>query len=69
MDIKQYIPQILAAITVLAGGGTLGVNQYNASDKAIEMRGTSVHAATITADLVIELYKLKQRVEELEKNQ
>lgn len=66
MDLKQYIPQVIAMLAVLAGGGTLGTIQYNASGQADDTRYATVHTATITADLVIELYKLKERVKELE---
>ncbi len=65
-DLKQYIPQILAMLTLAAGGGTLGVSQYNASDRADEMRYTATHIAGVSADLVITIYKLEQRIKDLE---
>ncbi len=66
MDIKQYIPQILAMLTLAAGGGTLGVSQYNASDRADEMRYTATHTAGLTADLIIKIYTLEERISKLE---
>ncbi len=66
MDIKQYIPQILAMLTLAAGGGTLGVTQYNASDRADDMSNTATHTAGLTADLIIKIYTLEERISKLE---
>ncbi len=65
-DLKQYLPQIIAMLTLAAGGGTLGVSQYNASDRADDMRYTAAHTAGVSADLAITIYKLEERISKLE---
>ncbi len=65
MDIKQYIPQIIASILVLMGGGTL---QYQASDDAVQRQSYATQNGEIITHLIIEVSNLKDDIAKLKEN-
>lgn len=60
---KDNIPQILAILAIIGGGGTL---QYNQSTDTDDQRHVSLHHAGVTADLIIHVYTLEKRIKKLE---
>lgn len=62
MDIKQYIPHILAVLAFLASGGNVGYYTLSESDRKASVATTS----ETDSYLLIELHKLEKRVAELE---
>jgi len=64
--LKEYLPQIITILTVIAGGGTLGYNQAGTMSRVEDTNHAVLNTATITADVMIEISALKNRVRELE---
>jgi len=65
MDIKQYVPHILAALALALGGGGQYQN-WNNSDRHQSASTVTTHTAGNIADLQIEIGIMKHRVEQLE---
>ena len=65
MDLKQYIPQIIAGILVLLGGGSL---QYQASNDAVQQRTYADSNGESVTYLYIEVLKLRNEISQLKEN-
>lgn len=62
VDLKQYAPLIVTVITMLAGGGTLGMMQNNNSNSHIEVSGS---IQTYIAEQGLELHKQQLTIQDL----
>lgn len=69
MDLKQYIPQIIASVLVLAGGGTLQLQasslQSQASDKVAQEQTYATSNGEVLTHLLLEVSKLKDEISAL----
>jgi len=59
MDLHQYLPQIIAGVLVLAGGGSL---QYQASDDAVQRQTYATGNGETITHLLFEVSKLKNEL-------
>ena len=59
MDLQQYIPQIIAGVLILAGGGSL---QYQASDDAVQRQTYAAGNGDVITHLIIQVSDLKKEI-------